>query len=167
MVKIAVTGHRPHKLGGYNAKGNFKAIRRHMRDFLSEAPDGELILYSGGALGIDQFWMEVGLHLGLPVIAALPFEGYDSRWPAHSRKEYEKLLDRCEEVQYVCAPGYGHDKLQNRNEFMVRECDVLVAYWDGTQSGTSNCIDYARMKDKKVNIFNVGDIINDTEKSRK
>lgn len=65
-VKIAVTGHRPEKLGGYSAIDNFKTIRRHMRDFLLTQEKPTLI--SGGALGIDQFWIEVGLYLELDVI---------------------------------------------------------------------------------------------------
>lgn len=166
MVKIAVTGHRPHKLGGYNATENFKAIRRHMRDFLEQAPDGELCLISGGALGIDQFWMEVGLHLDLPVIAVLPFEGFDSKWPVASRQKYGKLLDKCSEILYACEPGYEPWKLQKRNEVMVDNCDVLTAYWDGSESGTLNCIDYAGAQNKIINTFHLSDILNVTEKSK-
>jgi len=159
MVKIAVTGHRPDKLGGYNATENFKAIRRHMRNFLEQAPDGELELISGGALGIDQFWMEVGLHLDLPVVAALPFRGYNDRWPLFSRQKYEKLLDKCREVHYVCEPGYDPSKLQIRNVWMVDKCDTLVAYYNGSPGGTQNCVEYAISKDKRVTEFDTNDII--------
>lgn len=161
MVKIAVTGHRPGKLGGYQATENFKAIRRHMRDFLTKAPDGELFLLSGGALGIDQFWIEVGLHLDLPVIAALPFEGYDERWPINSRRKYAALLDKCYEVVYVSEPGYHPAKLQTRNEYLVNNSDVLTAYWNGEHvGGTANCVDFAMSVGKQVNVFNPNDIIN-------
>lgn len=159
MVRIAVTGHRPDKLGGYSATENFKAIRRHMREFLEQAPDGELELISGGALGIDQFWMEVGLYLDLPVVAALPFRGYDSRWPAESRKKYAQLLDKCQSVHYVSDEGYSPSKLQIRNIWMVDNCDVLVAYWNGSSGGTQNCYDYAISQNKITNKFNPDDII--------
>lgn len=154
MVWIAVTGHRPDKLGGYNAHDDHRAIRRHMRDFLSEAPDGELVLVSGGALGIDQFWIEVGLHLELPVVVALPFKGYNDKWPAASRQKYEELLDKCWQVQYVCEPGYEPWKLQERNKWMVDNTDILVAYCTGQSSGTQNCIDYAVTQSKIVHEFN-------------
>jgi len=159
MVNIAVTGHRPDKLGGYKNEQAHKAIRRHMRDFLEAAPDGELVLISGGALGIDQFWIEVGLFLQLPVIAALPFEGYDSKWPDFSRKKYKKLLDRCDEVRYICEPGYDPVKLQKRNEWMVDECHVLAAYFNGSPGGTRNCLDYAIERNKIINEFNTDNII--------
>jgi uncharacterized phage-like protein YoqJ len=159
MVWIAVTGHRPDKLGGYNNTAGHKAIRRHMRSFLEEAPEGELVLVSGGALGIDQFWIEVGLHLDLPVIAALPFEGYNSRWPDTSRKKYEQLLDKCWQVFYVCEPGYEPWKLQTRNQWMVDNSDVLTAYWNKSAGGTANCIDYAIKRNKVINEFNTDKII--------
>ena len=159
MGIITVTGHRPDKLGGYRNVNGFKAIRRHMRDFLEQAPEGELRLISGGALGIDQFWMEVGLHLNLPVIAALPFKGYNDRWPDFSRKAYDKLFDRCEEVLYVSEPGYSAEKLQVRNEWMVNNSDALVAYWTGVPGGTSNCIGYAQSRSIRTTVFDLNDII--------
>ncbi len=158
MVRVAVTGHRPDKLGGYAALANFRAIRRHMRDFLEDAPQGELFLLSGGALGIDQFWIEVGLHLQLPVVALLPFKGYDAKWPIASRQYYEKILAQCEEVRYI-ADEYKPDSYQKRNEFLVDDCDVLVAYWNGEESGTQNCIDYAISRNKTINLFNTEEII--------
>lgn len=130
-----------------------------MRDFLGEAPEGELILISGGAQGIDQMWMEVGLYLELPVIAALPFEGYDSKWPVASQQIYRKLLDQCHEVRYIAGPGYDPAKMQLRNQWMVDNSDVLVAYWNGTPGGTANCVGYAMSKGHKVVIFNTDEII--------
>ncbi len=41
--------------------------------------------------------------------------------------------------------------MQKRNEWMVDNCDMLVAVWDGTDGGTYNCIDYAkRMKKPRI-----------------
>lgn len=159
MVYIAVTGHRPPKIGGYGNKEAERAIRRHMRDFLKEAPDGELFLISGGTLGIDKLWIEVGLHLELPVIAALPFEGYNDKWPDASKKKYEELLDKCWEVSYISLPGYEANKFQIRNQWIVDNADILVAYWDGSESGTQNCVEYAINQEKKVHVFNPNEII--------
>jgi len=159
MTTYAVTGHRPDKLGGYDAHENFRAIRRHMRDFLQALPEERPGLISGGALGIDQFWIEVGFHLDLPVTVALPFEGYDAKWPGVSRQEYQKLLDKCTQVLYICEPGYAASKLQTRNEWMVDNCDELAAYWNGAKGGTKNCLDYAGIRGRTVHKFNPDDII--------
>lgn len=158
-MSIAVTGHRPDKLGGYDNIEGFKAIRRHMRDFLLEAPAGEIELISGGALGIDQFWMEVGLHLGFPVLAALPFEGYNSKWPVASRRKYEKLLDQCREVRYLFEPGYSPSKMHRRNEWMIQQADSLVAYWNGYPGGTMASVAYAQSQGVHTTVFNPTEII--------
>lgn len=157
-MSIAVTGHRPDKLGGYNNVEGFKAIRRHMRAFLLEAPEGEIELISGGALGIDLLWMQTGILIDFPVIAALPFPGYDSRWPDASRREYEKWLDKCREVRYICEAGYHPAKMQTRNEWMVQQADSLVAYWNGSAGGTCNCVAYAQAIGCQTTIFNPDEI---------
>lgn len=157
--RIAVTGHRPDKLGGYENFDHFRAIRRHMRLEISRAClKHEVSLISGGALGIDQFWIEVGLHMGLPVTVALPFEGHDKMWSLGVRRKYQKLLDQCHTVLYVCESGYQPFKLQKRNEWMVDHCDMLAAYYNGGTGGTKNCIDYARSKDRKIYITNTNEI---------
>lgn len=158
-MSIAVTGHRPPKLGGYNNTEGFRAIRRHMRDFLEEAPSGEIELISGGALGIDLLWMQTGILIGFPVLAALPFKGYDGRWPDASRREYQKWLDKCREVVYVSPGGYHPAKMQTRNEWMVQRADSLVAYWNGSEGGTSNCVAYAHAHGVFTTIFNPDEII--------
>jgi len=161
-MKIAVTGPRPDKLGGYDALDNFRAIRRNMLAFLENEKSGdpELSLISGGALGIDQFWIQVGLHLNLPITVALPFEGYDSKWPAASRQKYRDLLDKCSCVRYVCEPGYSAAKLQKRNEWMVQHCDKLAAYcFPGLPGGTKNCIDYAKEQDCSMQEFDLREIL--------
>jgi len=145
-MKIAVTGHRPDKLGGYNATDNFNFLRSHMMAVMSgilDRGEKELIVISGGAIGIDQLWMEAAINLKLPVIAALPFKDYDCKWPWHARKIYKELLAQCSEVKYISEPGYEPSKMQTRNKWMVDNSDQLYGYWNGTAGGTKNCIDYA------------------------
>jgi uncharacterized phage-like protein YoqJ len=157
-MKIAVTGHRPPKLGGYKAVRNFHILREHMKIEIVKHP--EPILISGAALGIDQIWMEAGFELGIDVIAAIPFAGHDAKWPRESRTAQARLLARCKQVVYVCEPGYSPEKLQRRNIWMVDNSDLLVAYWNGSPSGTANCLEYATSKGHQVIIFNPEEIIN-------
>jgi uncharacterized phage-like protein YoqJ len=39
---------------------------------------------------------------------------------------------------------------QKRNEWMVDHADEVVAVWDGTSSGTANCVAYAKKVGKPV-----------------
>ena len=157
MTRIAVTGHRPDKLGGYEATANFRIIRHHMCQLIMLFDNPTLL--SGGALGIDQLWIEAGIELGTPVEAILPFEGYSDKWPLFARRKYQDLLDKCSAVRYVSEPGYETWKLQKRNEWLVDDSDVLVAYWTGVASGTKNCIDYAKSQDSVIVSFNPDRVI--------
>lgn len=150
-MRIAVSGHRPNKLGGFAAKENHRMIRRHMRDLLQKHDNPTLI--SGGALGIDQMWMQVGLYLGLEVIAVIPFKGFEERWPSSSRQEFENLLAQCKEVRYI-DNKFSMAAYQKRNEWMVDNSDLLIAYWNGSNGGTANCVQYARKQNRNILIFN-------------
>jgi uncharacterized phage-like protein YoqJ len=131
-----------------------------MRDFLIEIREKypNLKLISGGALGIDQFWMAVGHYLQIPVIAAIPFEGFERKWPKSSQEEWKKLLDKCDEAIYTSSEGYKPNKMQIRNEWMVDHSDTLVAYWDGSKGGTANCIEYAQSVHKPIIQFDLNEI---------
>jgi len=40
--------------------------------------------------------------------------------------------------------------MQKRNQFMVDNSRVIIAYWDGSKGGTKNCLDYALLKNKTI-----------------
>ena len=40
--------------------------------------------------------------------------------------------------------------MQKRNEYMVDLADVVIAVWDGSNSGTGNCIKYAQKCGKEI-----------------
>jgi uncharacterized phage-like protein YoqJ len=145
---IAATGHRPDKLGGY---GNPVASQRLMdlaADHIDKARPAKVI--SGMALGWDTAFGWAAVHLRIPLIAAVPFRGQESRWPVSSQTLYRLLLDRAEDVVVVCDGGYAVWKLQKRNEWMVDHADRMCALWDGSAGGTRNCVEYALNKGKPV-----------------
>lgn len=45
---------------------------------------------------------------------------------------------------------YGKSAGYRRNELIVKECDVLVAFWDGVSRGTKHSIDLAVKYNKPV-----------------
>lgn len=166
MLTISVTGHRPSKLGGYAPCEQHRVIRRHMRDLLQKLQKeyGELTLFSGGANGIDQWWMAVGHYLEIPVIAIIPFKGYERLWPEEGQKYYNSLLDRCHEIRYtisteVLTKKAAADANKQRNKDLVHACDLMVAYWDGAQGGTAHAVGYAKELKKDLLIFNPNDKI--------
>jgi nucleoside 2-deoxyribosyltransferase len=137
-----------------------------MRDHLTKLREehGEITIYSGGANGIDQFWMEVGHYLGIQVVAILPFPSFDKLWPESGRKHLRELLDRCQEVRYTHTDAEITDKatavqaMMDRDLDLVNACDELVAYWNGTKGGTAHTVGFAQKAGKPVSIFNPDEI---------
>lgn len=138
---IAGTGHRPSKLGGYGPEVTRKLIQI-ATDYLQEHKPAYVI--SGMALGWDTALAIAANNLDIPFIAAVPFRGQENAWPHGSKVLYKHLLLNAEHVEYVCDDGYAAWKMQQRNKWMVDNCDVLLALWDGSNGGTGNCIKYAK-----------------------
>ncbi len=98
---VAGTGHRPHGLGGYGGEAFRRLVVLARRALAEHRPDW---VVSGMALGWDQALAEAALDLGLPLVAALPFEGQAARWPEVSQQRYRRILARADRVVVVTAP---------------------------------------------------------------
>lgn len=144
---ICGTGHRPNKLGGYGEDAQWAVYDTALAGIQRLAPDK---IITGMALGWDQAIAWVALELGIPYIAAIPFEGQEKAWPAESQADYQLLLHEAEKVECICEPGYAPWKMQKRNEWMVFHSDLVLALWDGSDGGTANCIRYANKVGKPI-----------------
>lgn len=149
---LAGTGHRPDKLGGYKTPNPLynKVVKKTFEVLDALKPE---TVISGMALGFDTILFKCALERGIPIIAAVPFDGFSSKWPEATQKEYEALLKRAKEVKYICDPGYATWKMQKRNEWMVDESQLLFGMWDGSEGGTGNCIAYAKKYDDSQEIL--------------
>ena len=145
---IAATGHRPNKLGGYSPQARQRLVDI-ARGYLSAQKDLAGVI-SGMALGWDQAFAVAAQDLGIWVHAAVPFRGQESPWPKESQREWGRILSRCASVTVVCGGGYAAQKMQERNEWMVRRCHRVAALWDGSAGGTANCIRYAQQLGRPI-----------------
>lgn len=147
---IAVTGHRPSKLGGYDER-----IDRSLTEFAKlllpalRGHYGPHRLCIGMALGWDQAVAEAAADLRIPFVAAVPFPQQPSRWPPSARARWERLCKAAAEV-HVLEPEYSAEGLLRRNQWMVDRCVLLNALFDGTPGGTAACVRYARLTDRPV-----------------
>jgi len=149
-MKIAITGHRPQKIGNeWDGRGPMsKWIRLNIEKILDEhAPD---MLISGMALGVDQLFAEIAIERKLKLLAAIPCKGQETVWPQKSQTRYNNILDydKCE--KHYVSERYTGWAMQKRNEYMVDNCDLLIAVWDGTVGGTGNCVQYAKKVNKEI-----------------
>jgi len=156
---IAATGHRPNKIKSYNQEaypGTFSYERLVDLSFQIIKSKKPTHVISGMSLGFDMAIAQAAIDADVPFIAAVPFEGQESLWPQKTQDYYQALLDKASEIEFISEPGYEKIKMQKRNEWMVNHSDLLVALWDGSKGGTSNCISYA--ENKKLPIINYWDI---------
>jgi uncharacterized phage-like protein YoqJ len=147
---VAFTGHRPNELGGYELPNpTYIHVCQQLEKVLTELKPEKAI--SGMALGVDQWAANICFKLGIPFVAAMPFLEQDSVWPEASKKTFRALLNKAAEQVIVSEGGYTAAKMQVRNEWMVDHCDVLIAVYNGADSGgTFNCIKYAQGIGKKI-----------------
>lgn len=145
-MTIALTGHRPDKLGGeYDGIGPVSGwLRARLTALIHKLKPTMGI--SGMALGADTIWAEQLIMMSIPFTAAVPFAGQELKWPKVSQDRYHALLTRAQTV-YTVSPGrWNPRKMQVRNEWMVDHADKLIVVSDGSAGGTMNCLNYARSK---------------------
>lgn len=177
MLRIAVTGHRPNKLWGYDLYNpKYIALGKEIKNTILDLKQGlnvsgdvglvnntDCELISGMALGVDTIFALIALKLkrednSYSLHCAIPCKNHSSKWFGESVKQYNNILNLADSVHYVTNGNYTNQCMQLRNEYMVDRCDVLIAVWDGTQGGTANCIKYAREVGKPIHFINPREI---------
>ena len=164
-MKIAITGHRPNKLGNdYDLVSPLiLSIKKYIVNYIKGGVlHNELMgvtltptLITGMALGIDTLFAEIAIENNMPFIAAIPCKNQWSMWPNKSVERYNRILSNplCTIVNVSDKP-YDSVCMQNRNVYMVNNCDILIAVWDGTSGGTANCVKYAKSINKDIIYIN-------------
>lgn len=149
---IAATGHRPDKLNNeWNMDGPASTwVTSQLKLVIDKHKPDKII--SGMALGVDILWALIGIELDIPVVAALPFIGQEDTWSTQAQSLYNEILAHPLVTSNILYSGiYASWKLLKRNEYMVDNCDLLVAVWDwSTTSGTGKCVKYAKSVNKTI-----------------
>jgi len=174
LYVVAFTGHRPPKIGGYNASSPKRiAVKEAIKNALSRAvakygDANEVVVISGGALGVDTDAAREAHKMGLRFMVAAPCRNQDAKWvDPRSREQYAKMCAAASAelavtlasdgetveggVVFVHDGPYNHRCMQDRNIWMVDHADAVVAIWDGgTIGGTANCVGYVRNQRKPM-----------------
>lgn len=146
---VALTGHRPDKLGGYVSGGPVEShVRSRVRNAFRVLQPSQVI--TGMAQGFDQWGADEAIKLRIPVRAAIPFEGQERIWPAPARREYDRILSHCFDLYAVCPPPAAAFKFLARNKWMVDNAEIVIACWDGSSGGTAHCYRYAKEQRRRV-----------------
>lgn len=139
---LTVTGHRPNRLGGYNAPARQRVEQLAERTIRAIAPRHAAI---GMAQGWDQACAEACVRLGVPFTAVIPGlprgMAFGDNWARAAYERYLWLLERAAAIEWRPWPGAGreyYDRDRRLVELAVEQMpDALcLALWCGERSGT-------------------------------
>jgi uncharacterized phage-like protein YoqJ len=145
--RVAVTGHKPPELGGYDDNPVADAVRAKLTEVLAAKrrlhPD--LVVLTGLGLGAEQLAAEAAAAAGVPYVAVLPYPEPGSLWPAESRRRLAELLDGAAAC-VVLQPKAPATKplagaaLRRRDAWLGRHADEAVVVWDGKDPLTGRAV---------------------------
>lgn len=167
----------------WNSDGNKKLMSAmkylyngSMKDYYDIYGDNNFTWYVGGDLGVSQMSHQVLNEIkqehpefNITIILAEPFDGFWGRWNIYDVRRYTYLkgtanivVDVSKQKDYEVIKNMTRptDKyliykmLQKRNEYMVDNCNELIAFWDGTSGDTANCVNYAKSIKKSTTVYN-------------
>jgi len=97
---VAILGHRPPEIGGYDPNAVADAVRGRLAQIIAarREMDPDLVVVSGLRLGAEQLGAEAALEVGVPLVAVLPYPDPDRPWPAGARHRFRDLLDAATEA---------------------------------------------------------------------
>ena len=119
-----MTGNRPQKIPFAENSRECDELKQKIRD-VTEALilEGYKQFYTGMAQGVDIWFAECVLDLqdiypDIELIAAVPYTGQRDRLSISDRFRYDRIIDRCAEVNVLCET-YTKYCMSKRNRFMV------------------------------------------------
>lgn len=142
---VGITGHRPEKIPApawvIETLGTAYEITRASK------------VLQGMAAGVDLWSAKEAWYRDIPYVCVKPWAGHKPR--VADRIEYDKVIKHSFQVvnvtEYEEYPGAW--VYQKRNEWIVDEVDAMIAVWDGSRSGTGNCVEYAN--DNDIPVFQI------------
>lgn len=151
MKTCCVTGHRkiPADKLAYAETELRKAV-------MAATSDGYTRFINGGAAGADLLFAAIVAELkvqGHPLFleAALPYSGRNKS----KDQGFQEMLAACDDVKYF-SERYNRGCYFIRNRYMVDESSLVIAVYDGRDSGgTAFTMQYAHNQGKTIQIIRV------------
>lgn len=141
MRKLSITGQRHCLFGGVSSgTPAVQYIKSELQKTVTRALDkGFRHFISGGDIGVGLWSAEFVLrqkleHPEIRLTIARPYPSFHHSWPGDPKIEFERQMDKADDVLDISDNGFEHWKIEKRNQWMVDASDCLVAVWDGRKS---------------------------------
>lgn len=154
---VAFTGHRTIH------PDHLTSIKEFLSSLLSQFYDlGFRDFFCGMAIGFDLLASETLVELKksypeMRLIAVIPFKDQEKFFSPQDKDRYKKVLETAD--QCIClSEHYYRNGYRDRNQYMIDNCDNVIAYFDGqtSKSGTAQTIRMAYHSNKPViNIYSM------------
>ena len=146
MKVCAFTGHR--NLSGTDFDEHL--LERVVKNLVINGYDRFLC---GMAVGFDLKAAQAVLALkglyDVQLVACLPCANQAERFSAKNKKLYDEILSRCDDI-IVMEMEYKNGCMQQRDRYLVDNCDTLVSFLRKTSGGTYYTVNYAKKTNKKI-----------------
>ena len=136
---VAFTGHRHYDRSHDSALLECveRLVERGARRYRVGMAEGFDLSAAAVVLSLKQRYSDIALDL------YIPYPGFSRRFSTPNRRLYDQILAQADSVTYI-AQSYSHGVFYERNRALVDGADWIVAWWDGTTSGTGYTVRYAR-----------------------
>ena len=136
---VAVTGHRPPELGGYDPDN---PVAKGVRDKLTEILAAKRVLHpdlgvlTGLGLGAEQLAAEAAIAADTPFVAVLPYPDPDGGVAGRRRRHFRQLLDQAAsfvllEAKQPATKQLAGAALRRRDAWLARHAHEAIVVWDG------------------------------------
>lgn len=96
---------------------------------------------------------EKQVHPELKLICVIPFAEQARGWEMNWAFRYRELLRNADQIVQMCS-NYQRGCYHMRNRYMVDNCDLLIAIYNGeNKGGTAYTVNYAREQGKEILII--------------
>lgn len=162
-IHIALTGHRPNKLGGYDlTKPGYADLQADLEQYIRFQLQSHDVVWghSGLALGADTIWTKAILAMKKEFPgrvffhAEIPMNQQPTAWfkktdidfwhESVANADEKSVYGDLDAVEESFRKKFASKFLNERNEGMVNHANILLAVWDGSSGGTGNAVNYAK-----------------------
>ena len=146
---VAFSGHR-----SYDGSADDR-LRSVVADLYAE---GVRIFRVGMAEGFDLAAGEIvvslmELHDDIVLEAYVPWPLFSARFEMESKQKYDAIIAKAQVIRYA-GFAFQNSIFHQRNDMLVDGAGYLVAWWNGSRSGTGYTVGRARrQRTKIVNLY--------------
>ena len=145
---VAVTGHRPPELGGYDDANPIAAkVRAKLAEVLAakRVLHLDLVVLTGLGLGTEQLAAEAALAAGVAFVAVLPYPDPDTMWPADTKRAFRALLVQAAATVVIQAKKPATKQLagaalRRRDAWIARHATEAIVVWDGDDAAVGRAV---------------------------